>query len=94
MKEYCSENLLSRGRTNHNIGTRVTYIRCSHYGCEAKLRLIRKMDGEKYVLEFAEGFDHQHNELQNAPGRGLSADQKRIILDCYARESSEPKKVF
>lgn len=94
MKEYCSENLLSRGRTNHNIGKRVTYMSCSHDGCEAKLRLIKKMNGERFVLEFAEGYDHQHNELQNAPERGLSTDQKRITLECYARDCGAPKKVF
>ena len=29
MKAYCTENFLARGRTNHNIGKRVTYLTCA-----------------------------------------------------------------
>ena len=32
MKAYCAENLLSRGRINHNIGRRFTYLICAHDG--------------------------------------------------------------
>lgn len=93
MKAYCAENLLSRGRTNHNIGKRVTYLTCNHQGCIAKLRLIKKLDADIYILEAVEGFDHQHNDVEIAPERGLSEEQKRITLECNARDSGAPKKV-
>ena len=31
-----------------------------------------------YILEAVEGFDHQHNDVEIAPERGLSEEQKRI----------------
>lgn len=94
MKEYCTENLLSRGRTNHNIGKMVIYLTCTRDGCNAKIRLIKKMDRNEFILQAAEGFDHHHNELEIAPERGLSKDQKRITLECYDRDCGAPKKVF
>ena len=51
MKAYCTENCLARGLTNHNIGKRVTYLTCVHDDCDVKMRLIKKLDQELYVLE-------------------------------------------
>jgi hypothetical protein len=94
MKEYCTENLLSRGRTNHNIGKRVIYLTCTYDGCNAKRRLIKKMVRNEFILRAAEGFDHHHNDLEIAPERGLSKDQKWITLECYDRDCGAPKKVI
>ena len=82
MKAYCTENFLARGRTNHNIGKRVTYLTCAHDDCDVKMRLIKKLDQELYVLEAAEGFELCHNHLEIVPGRGLSDEQKRITIEC------------
>jgi hypothetical protein len=94
MKESCTENLLSRGRTNHSIGERVVYLTCTHDGCNAKIRLLKKMDRNEFILQAAEGFDHHHNDLEIAPEKGLSEDQKRITLECYDRDCGVPKTVF
>ena len=67
MKAYCAENSLSRGRTNHNIGRRFTYLICAHDGCKVKMRLKRKLLEEIYVLEVGDGSEHQHNDLEIAP---------------------------
>lgn len=92
MKEYCVSNSLARGRTNHNVGNRVTYLTCNHDGCNAKTRLIKFLDRDSFVLETAVGFVHEH-DIVNAPDRGLSDEQKRICLECYSRNQSAPKKV-
>ena len=70
MEAYCTENFLARGRTNHNIGKRVTYLTCAHDDCDIKMRLIKKLDQELYVLEAAEGFELHHDNLEIVPGRG------------------------
>ena len=68
MRAYCVENLLSRGRTNHYIGGRFTYLICAHDGCNVDMRLMKEL----YVLEVGDGSEHQHNDLEIAPERGLS----------------------
>lgn len=92
MKEYCTRNSLARGRTNHNVGKRVIYLTCSHDGCNAKSRLVKFLDEDRYTLETGEGFEH-HHEINVGPGRGLTADQKAIALECYATGNGAPKKV-
>ena len=72
MRAYCVENLLSRGRTNHNIGRRFTYLICVHDGCNVEMRLMNKLHEELYVLEGGDGSEHQHNDLEIVPERGLS----------------------
>ena len=93
MKAYCVENLLSRGRTNYNIGRRFTYLICAHDGCNVKMRLERKLLEEMYALEVGDGSEHQHEDLKRGPERGLSEEEKRITLECYARDCGAPKKV-
>lgn len=51
MRAYCTENFLSRGRTNHNIGRRFTYLICAHDGCNVKMRLMNKLHEVLYLLE-------------------------------------------
>ena len=84
--------MLSRGRTNHNFGKRRTYLYCNHDGCIAKFRLTKKLNVDAVILESAVGFE-KHHVLEQAPGRGLSNEQKEIILEYYARDSGAPKKV-
>ena len=74
MRAYCAENLLSRGRTNHNIGRRFTYLICAHDGCNVKMRFMNKLHEELCVLEASDGSGHQHNDLEIAPERGLSEE--------------------
>ena len=82
----------NRGRTNHNFGKRVTYLHCHHDGCNARLRLTKKLSDDSVILESAVGYEHQHF-LEQVPGRGLSNEQKEIILECYNRDCGAPKKV-
>ena len=91
-KAYCAANFLSRGRTNHNIGVRVTYLTCQHEGCNVKLRIIKKLDLENSILEHVEGFDHEH-DMEILHERGLTVEQKRIVIECYDRDCGAPKKV-
>ena len=67
MRAYCAENLLSRGRTNHNIGRRFTYLICAHDGCNVKMSLMNKLHEELYVLEAGDCSEHQHYDLEIAP---------------------------
>lgn len=92
MKAYCAEHMLSRGRTNHNSGKRRTYLYCNHDGCNAKFRLTKKLNADAVILESAVGFEH-HHVFEQVPGRGLSNEQKEIILECYARDCGAPMKV-
>ena len=84
-KAYCAANFLSRGRTNHNIGVRVTYLTCQHEGCNVKLRIIKKLDLENSILEHVEAFDHE-NDMEIPHERGLTVEQKRIVIECYDRD--------
>jgi hypothetical protein len=52
------------------------------------------MDRNEFIFQAAEGFDCHHNDLEIAPERGLSKDQKRIKVECYDRDCGAPKKVF
>ena len=74
--------MLNRGRTNHNFGKRVKYLHCNHEGCNAKLRLTKRLLVDSVILESAVGYEH-HHVLEQVPGRGLSNKQKEIILECY-----------
>ena len=89
MRAYCAENLLSRGRINHNIGRRFTYLICAHDGRNVKMRLMNQLHEELYVLEAGDGSEHQHNDLEIAPKRGLSEEQKRITPE-YAKDCGDP----
>jgi hypothetical protein len=54
---------------------------------------LQFLDEDRFILETGEGFDH-HHEINICPGRGLSADQKAIALECYATGNGAPKKVW
>ena len=54
------------------------------------MRLMNKLHEELYVLEADDGSEQQNNDLEIAPERGLSEEQKRITLECYARDCSDP----
>jgi hypothetical protein len=74
VKAFCLEKGLTRGRTNHNLGKRVKYLVCKELGCNAKTRVVQYMEANVYKLETAS--EHNHN-VQQAPKRGLSNDQKK-----------------
>ena len=92
MKAYCTEHMLSRGQTNHNFGKRRTYLYCNHDGYNAKFRVTKKLNVDALILESAAGFEH-HHVLAQVPSRGLSNEQREIILECYARDCGAPKKL-
>lgn len=92
MEENCTRNSPTRVRTNNNIGKRVIYLTCSHDGFNPKSRLVKFLDEDRHILETGEGFEH-HHERNIGPERGLSADQKVIVLECFATGNGTPEKV-
>ena len=69
------------------------YLSCNHDGCDSKFRVILNLDTNTYQLEMGVGCDHNHNFLQ-APERGMTQEQKVVVLECHARDSGAPKKVY
>lgn len=63
MRAQCAENLLSKGRTNHNFGRRFTYLICAYDGRNVKMSLMNKLHEELCVLEASDGSEHQHNDF-------------------------------
>ena len=51
---------------------------------------MNKLHEELYILEAGNGSEHQHNDLEIASESGLSEEQKRITLECYAKECGDP----
>jgi hypothetical protein len=47
---------------------------------------------ENSILEHVEGFDHEH-DMEIPHERGLTVEQKRIVIECYDRDCGAPKKV-
>ena len=93
LKAFCTEQGLSRGRTNHNYRKRCTYLNCNHDGCDSKFRVIHNLYTNTYQLEMGVGCDHNHN-FQQAPERGMTQEQKVVVLECHARDCGAPKKVY
>ena len=54
------------------------------------MSLMNKLHEELCVLEAGDGSEHQHNDLEIAPERGLSKEQKRITLEWYAINCGDP----
>ena len=48
---------------------------------------------EHSVLEYVEGFDHEH-DMEIPHERGLTVEQKRITIERYDRDGDTPKKVL
>jgi hypothetical protein len=97
VKQYLNKNKLNRGRTNHNQGCRVTYLKCAHDACPKKLRLLHNLvenEGAS-TYEIEEVLDTAHNHQVVIPrNRGLSIQQKNVVDLCVDRGQSAPKKVI
>ena len=69
---HCANNRLSRCRINHNLGRRVTSLRCSIAYCPMRYRLSASVNSPEgilpYRLEKVEDAEHNHNHLI-APNR-------------------------
>ena len=96
VRNFLTEHKLTKSKTNHNIGARVTYLNCSVSGCPKKLRVVTNLiptEGvSPYVIE--EITDTIHNHQVDLPrNRGLSLEQKAIIKLCVERGQGAPKKV-
>jgi hypothetical protein len=48
VKAFCLEKGLTRGRTNHNLGRRVTYLECKELGGNAKTRIVQYLEVNGY----------------------------------------------
>ena len=94
--EYCAENQLSRCRTNHNAGLRVTSLKCAIPGCPKVNRLLSIFnpleDQHPYQLQELEGQAHNH-QAEVAPQRGMTSAQKEVVRLCIERGQSAPKQV-
>ena len=98
VKEYLSEMRLSKFRINHNLGVRVTYLRCSVAGCPYRCRLLENInyEGENiphFEFEVLTASEHNH-EVEVARDRGLTLRQKNIIDLSLQRNQAAPKKVL
>ena len=51
---------------------------------------MNKLHEELYVLEAGDCSEHLLNDLEIAPERGLSEEQKKLTLECYARGCGDP----
>jgi hypothetical protein len=97
VEEYLKEMKLSKFRTNHNFGVRVTYLRCSVAGCPYRCRLSENIDYEGNIphFEFEVLTDNEHNhQVEIARERGLTIRQKIIIDLSLERGQAAPKKVL
>lgn len=96
MHLYLTENQLSRCRTNHNVGLRVTSLKCAIRGCPKVNRLLTLLypleEQHPYQLQELEGQGHNH-QAEVAPHRGMTLAQKEVIRLCIDRGQSAPKKV-
>lgn len=97
VKVYLEEMNLSKYRTNHNIGRRVSYLRCSFTGCPYNCRLIENIaHGDRiphFEIEIVPALDHNH-QVDVGRERGLTTAQKAIVQLCIDRGQAAPKKVF
>lgn len=96
VKQYLNEKQLTRSRTNHDVGVRVTYLKCSHNGCPKKLRLLNFLVNleARHPYEIQEVVDTAHNHSVIIPReRGLCVQQKIIIDLRVERGQSAPKQV-
>jgi hypothetical protein len=92
--QYCTVNLLSRCRTNHNVGVRVTSLKCAFPGCPKWNRLLNLLfpveNQHPYQLQEIEG---QVHNAEIVPHRGMTLAQKEIVRLCIERGQSSPKQV-
>ena len=97
VREYVTVNKLARSKTNHNIGSRVTYLKCLFTGCPKKLRIVSNLVEREGVpnFEIEEVVETLHNHQVEVPrDRGLTLRQKSVVDLCVERGQSAPKKVF
>ena len=84
-----TENQLSRCRTNHNVGVRVTSLKCAISGCPRVNRLLTDLDPpedeHQYQLQEIEGQEHNH-QAAVASYRGMFLAQKEVVRLCIERE--------
>ena len=94
VKEFVQANRLSRYRTNHNIGVKVTYLKCSVAGCPHYCRLLENLSHPipPFEIETTPDFDHNH-QVAVPRERGLTDAQKEIIRLSVERNQAAPKKV-
>ena len=96
MKLYLSVNNLAKSKTNNNIGSRVTYLKCLFTGCPKKLRVVTNLIVREGIpnFEIEEVLTTDHNHQVDVPReRGLSNHQKSIVDLCVDRNQGAPKKV-
>ena len=96
VKSYLQENKLSKCRTNHNIGTRVHYLKCITSGCPYRCRLLENLvygdEVSRFELEIDPDLEHNH-QVDVARERGLTPAQKAVIRLSIERGQAAPKKV-
>lgn len=77
----------------------VSYYECRQGGCGKKFRVVKFHDNpddddlDQYFMEEVVGQDHHHDGVDIAL-RGLSKQQKAIVLQCDSRRLGAPKRVI
>jgi hypothetical protein len=90
VNEYLDENKLTRSRTNHNVGLRVTYLKCGHDGCPKKIRLVHHLIARDALSRYRvqEVAETAHNHIILPRNRGLTGPQKKVVDNCVERGQS------
>lgn len=78
---------LSKHRTNHNIGVRATYLRCSIAACLYRCRLLENLN---FVGDIPQSRQRAQSPGGNCPREGTHS----VINLSIERGQAAPKKVF
>ena len=97
--DFCDQESLTVVRTLRRMDRKIVDLRCTVWGCSKKFRLIsyvnpipRLLQGQ-FVIEVVLNEEHDH-EVEGIPHRGLSREQKGIVLFCEERRIDAPKRVL
>ena len=97
--DFCDEESLKVVRTLRRMDRKIVELRCTVWGCSKKFRLISYVDPipslleGQFVIEEVLNEEHDH-VVEGMPLRGLSREQKGIVLFCEERRIGAPKRVL
>ena len=97
--DFCDEESLKVVRTLRRMDRKIVDLRCTVWGCSKKFRLISYVDPipslleGQFVIEEVLNEEHDH-VVEGMPLRGLSREQKGIVLFCEERRIGAPKRVL
>ena len=97
--DFCDQESSTVVRTLRRMDRKIVDLRCTVWGCSKKFRLtsyvnpIPSLLQGQFVIEEVLNEEHDH-EVEGIPHRGLSREQKGIVLFCEERRIDAPKRVL